>query len=435
MLRFELTKVQDSQEGITLNIRNYPAVIMVFLLFALPLLAQTPQHLPAVLSSTEIPASYFGINISNAKNWPSVPVGTVRMIDTMTFWADLEPQKGQWRFEKLDEDLAVAEKHDTPLVMIFGLSPKWASLRPQETFNGRGGVTAEPKNMEDWRNYIRTMATRYKGRIRYWEVWNEPNGKDFYTGTPEKLAELAKEEYTIFHQIDPDAVIVGPPVVGGGGPAWLDQYFRAGGARYTDVGAFHFYVSPRAPEAMVPLIHEGEAVMSKYGLREKPVWNTETGWTITSHKAQARAYNASFAKILTDDESAAYVARAYVLNWLEGVSKFFWYEWDNANMGLAEADGTPKAGARAFGEIQKWLVGARMEVCDADRAGTWVCQINRSGGYRGYIVWNTEGPKSFPIPGAWRAQAERDLSGGSRAISAGNIQIGITPVLVESKTP
>jgi len=421
-----------------MSFRKYAAIIIVgslTVLFALPLLAQGPQHLPAVLPSDEIPAGYFGLNISNEKNWPTVPVGIVRMIDTMTFWADLEPQKGQWKWDKLDDDLAVAERHNTPLLMTLGLSPKWASARPDEKFNGRGGVTAEPKDMQDWRNYIRTIATRYRGRIRYWEVWNEPNGKDFYTGTPEKLAELAKEAYETFKEVDRDAVVVGPPVIGGGGPAWLDQYLGAGGEKYTDVGSFHFYVSPRAPEAMVSLIHDGRAVMSKHGQRDKPVWNTETGWTITSHKTQAKVYNASFAKILTDDESAAYVARGFVLNWLEGVSKFFWYEWDNSNMGLAEADNTPKPGAVAFGEIQKWLVGSRMEVCDSDKSGTWICLINRSGGYRGYIVWNTEGPKNFSIPALWGARNERDLSGGAHPVSGGSVQIGIKPVLLETKSP
>jgi hypothetical protein len=32
---------------------------------------------------------------------------------------------------------------------------------------------------------------------------------------------------------------------------------------------------------------------------------------------------------LTDEESAAFVARAYPLYWINGAQRFYWYAWDD----------------------------------------------------------------------------------------------------------
>ena len=36
-----------------------------------------------------------------------------------------------------------------------------------------------PATMQDWTNYIAAVATRDLGRIRAYEIWNEPNAQYF----------------------------------------------------------------------------------------------------------------------------------------------------------------------------------------------------------------------------------------------------------------
>jgi hypothetical protein len=425
-----------------MSFRNYRAVVTTLIasLVALPLLAQRshPQHLRAVLHMP-IPVSFFSLHIDHPeKNWPTVPFGGWRLIDNYVVWADLQPQKGQWNFKSLDADVALAERHDVPVLLTLGLSPTWASARPQESKAFRPGSSAEPRDMRDWQEYVRTLATRYKGRIHYWEMWNEPNLPDFYTGDVDKIVGLAKEAYRILKEVDPTNVLSSPPPTKGlNGAQWLDDYFRRGGAQYMDVVGFHFYVSPEGPEQMVSIVQRVAEIMAKYKVLQKPLWGTEAGWFIENHKTYVKPGAGGFSRVLNDESSAAFVARTYIILWVSGVSRFYWYGWDNHLMGLTEEDGTPKPGAVAFGEIQKWLVGARLEGCDSDASDTWVCEIDRDGEYKGHIVWNPQATRTFPIPANWSIRNERDLTGGMHAVAGATrgIQIGVTPVLLENKAP
>src|SRR5215472_15169728 len=83
-----------------------------------------------------IPASYFGMHIHSLANpvptpWPSLPVPEWRLWDAGVTWADLQPAKGQWRFERLDGYISLAEQHGTGVLLTLGGSPSWASAKPQ----------------------------------------------------------------------------------------------------------------------------------------------------------------------------------------------------------------------------------------------------------------------------------------------------------------
>jgi len=144
-----------------------------------------------------IPATFFGMHIHRAPvstPWPSVPFQAWRLWDTHTTWAQLEPEKGNWDWRMLDRTVALAESHGVEVLYTMGRTPRWASARPAQMGrnpNAEPGGMAEPKNLEDWRNYVRTVATRYKGRIKAYEIWNEPNLENFYSGTPEAMVDLA----------------------------------------------------------------------------------------------------------------------------------------------------------------------------------------------------------------------------------------------------
>ena len=186
-----------------------------------------------------IPATYFGMHIHQATTttpWPMVPFGAWRLWDAGVTWPDLEPGSGNWNFKVLDQYAALAEKHNVDLLLPLGLTPTWASARPDEPSpHFRLGNVAGPKYIEDWRRYISTVARRYKGRIRNYEIWNEPNLKEYWTGTTKELINLAHEASQILREIDPTITIVGPSATDREtGPAWLDEYLSAGGGMYLE---------------------------------------------------------------------------------------------------------------------------------------------------------------------------------------------------------
>jgi len=110
-----------------------------------------------------IPSSYFGLHIHHLAYpvptpWPNMPVPEWRLWDANVTWADIEPSKGQWRFEKLDSYVSLAQQHATGILLTLGGSPRWASARPNVATNYYPGFTAEPANVDDWRNYVKTVT-------------------------------------------------------------------------------------------------------------------------------------------------------------------------------------------------------------------------------------------------------------------------------------
>jgi len=389
-------------------------------------------------SASPIPKTMFGLHIHNLSTttpWPPIPFGTLRMWDTYTTWSDLEPQRDKWNFDRLDKFVSLAQEHSVDAEMVIGMPPPWASARPAEEPKFRPGSAAEPGDLEDWRNYVRTLATRYKGKIHYWEVWNEPNLKSFYSGTHESMILVQREAYRILKQVDSTNMVISPAAVGGvNGPEWLDGFLRAGGAPFCDIIGFHFYVTPKTPEEMLPLIQRVRAVMRANGVASKELWDTETGWFIHSDVEEVKG--TALFPVVPSEEAIGYVGRSYTLAWAGGISRLNWYDWDSKTMALTESSGQKlKAAGYAYKVIEDWLVGARMTACDSDSSQTWICQIERDGGYRGYIVWNPRGTKNFAAPKAWNAQTLTALSGNSRNVKGdSSVQIGIMPILLENKS-
>jgi hypothetical protein len=390
--------------------------------------------------NTPIPASLFGMHIhriTKTTPWPVIPFATWRLWDAYVAWPNLEPKKDEWHFELLDKYVSLASKHHVEVLLPLGLSPAWASARPTEPSAYSPGFAAEPRDIENWRNYVRTVATRYKGRIHYYEIWNEPNLRKFYSGTVGQMERLAREAYLILKQIDPSIVVVSPAATGDGtGPSWLERYLSKGGGKYADVVGYHFYVVPHPPETIVPLVRKVQPIMAKNGIGNKPLWNTEAGWVIAGSRGSVDPKRVGFSEktnVLNADEAAAYVARSFILGWATGLKRFYWYAWDNQAMGLTEVDGTTiKPPAIAYAETQKWLVGAKMTECKSDSEETWTCQLTRSGDYTAWIVWNPKRKLTFKVPRAWRIHQVKNLTGNRRKLAnLKRLKIGHSPLLLE----
>ncbi|PYX06762.1 MAG: hypothetical protein DMG88_17355 [Acidobacteria bacterium] len=418
-----------------------PLLCLASMLAIVPAICAQLVRTPTPAST--IPHTYFGMHIhgmvtprpgnTRPAGWPTVPFGSWRLLAAYVDWPQLEPARGQWNFAALDRYLQLAEQHHVEVLLPLVLSPAWASSRPNEKSSYSPGNAAPPANLDDWQTYVRTVATRYKGRISDYEIWNEPSVRTFFSGTPDEMVALTREASRILKEVDPRNVVVSPSAAEGG-TSWLDQFLAAGGGKYVDVIGYHFYVR-HDPEAMVPVIEQVRRIMEKHGVGNLPLWNTETGWRIANHRSEVKPYE-SGSPVLADDEASAYVARAYVVAWASGISRFYWYAWDNGVMGLTEADGaTVKPPAKAYGEIENWLVGARMKLCDR-YSGLWNCRLERDGGYTGNIIWMSGTSKPFELLPAWNMSQERDLEGRTRNIAgAKTVQIGPEPILIENRAP
>lgn len=360
-------------------------------IWALPACTQPAKPL---LGPVELP--YFGLVMNRASGkppWPTVPFGSWRLWDTYVTWPLLEREPGRWDFTALDNMVADAAEHKVNVLMPLAHSPKWASARPDEPGAYAPGSVAEPARIEDWRNYIRTVGTRYKGRIVEYQVWNEPSDRTHFSGTVEKLVELTCEASRILKSIDPTIRIVSAGSAGGGGHIrYLDRFLAAGGASCIDVVAHHFYVPRLAPEAMVPLIREVKSVMHKNGVGHLPLWNTETGWWITNTDGvpdAASMTKGGWRKLDADQELGAVIQRVFLLSRAEGVERVYWYSWANTIFGLADASGKPKPAMRYWNDIANRMLGSTGVTC-ALAAPKFSCRLTDSKAHAADITWYDE---------------------------------------------
>jgi Glycosyl hydrolases family 39 len=370
-----------------------------------------------------VPDSFFDLNIlfntdSNVP-WPPVPFYGWRL--SHVNWPDLQPYRDKWHFDLLDKYVAVAQQHKAEVFMTLTYTPRWASSMPdaESDWPNRPGFAGAPVNMDDWRNFVRTVGTRYKGKIHVYEIWNEADHQHSWLSGTEKMIEMVREASTILKQIDPTIIILSPCPTN---PAWIAEFLQKGGGQYVDVIAFHFYTPKGAPpEAVIPMIQKVKASMAQYGAGNKPLWNTEAGW----HEPRP---------FPSDDLAAAYVVRSYALNWASGVSRFYWYCWDNhdwTSLEMITRDNSQLTPAgKAFATAQKWMVGSTIIKCSATADNIWMCALNRNGSSQ-YLLWNAGDERDFSLPNVMHVSHFTKLDGSVNNIANHSIRLGVQPLLLQ----
>lgn len=140
---------------------------------------------------------------------------------------------------------------------------------------------------ENYGVYVRKLAQRYDGRIRYWEALNEVNlFRDKHQLEDNYLRSL-RTTYETLKAVNPSnqVLLSGLAEVT---TDFLPELSKRGAHRYFDVMNFHSYLPP---EALIPSFHRIDSVMRHDGW-SKPVWLTECGMhTAESGKSSLGFFN------------------------------------------------------------------------------------------------------------------------------------------------
>ena len=347
-----------------------------------------------------IPRAFFGIHVHNndhQRNWPDIPVGSPRLWDAHVTWSALEPVKGQWHFDRLDETLAWAEGRGIEVLMTLGLTPRWASARPNEFSPYGPGMAAEPADMADWRNYVRRVAEHGKGRIAAYQVWNEANLPEFYSGSPAKLLELAAVARQEIKRADPKARLVMPSGAGlDHRVGWMPQMLAAGLRDTADVAAVHLYHGKEPPESVIEPVRRLLALKAAAGAASMPVWNTETGYTVATPQVAWRSEE--LRELLTPERVAEFLPRDMLLARALGFERYFWYDWDGSRMGMLDPQtGRHRPAADVYAQLIEALTGAVLHRCERASGGLWHCSLTAAGGGELHAYW-TDGAASVQSP-------------------------------------
>lgn len=418
------------------------------------------QHHPPISSQ------YFGQHLfytAADMRWPGekptpVPssVGTWRLWDAFgTEWRYIQPQPNQWRFEYLDRYVAQAQARGISILLTLGQTPAWASARPDEATSSGFGNAAEPERMADWIEYVRTLATRYKGRIAGYEIWNEPAFKEtdripgtsgragYFSGSARSMVALTREAAKVIRQVDPQALVVSPSMAGQHqGLRRLDAFLKAGGGEYVDVIGFHFYlVDTTAPEELPGLVERVRQLLTVHGVGNRPIWNTESGLVIQSPGKRVMPLlphgRGVLSVVFSDEMAAGMLARYLVLGVHSGLERYYWFAWDSGSMGLltAQKPRVPNKAGHAYATMRRWLEGARFNGCTEDPEGYWRCRLSDPRNNRqAEIVWSATGYRPLStIPGMRYCEHLLDEPNSNHECRLSSAQMASeTPLLIKS---
>jgi Abnormal spindle-like microcephaly-assoc'd, ASPM-SPD-2-Hydin len=414
--------------------------------------------------SSGMPNTFFGITVgplNSATSWPvPVPFGTSGKATGGSYWFNLEPSSGTYDWTPLDNLVNSALNAGiTNIMYTFFETPQWASSNPTQscaaTQNwGVYGCAAPPADIDDWNNFVTALVTRYKGKITYYEPWNEPDVSTEYSGTIAQMLTLAQNAYQIIKSIDPGATVLTPSVSIGGvlssdpncgsSTCWLAAYLAAGGGSYADGVGFHGKACDTGSSICVtyniacpstaiqqcagtPLINQiadARTIMANNGLSAKTLINTEGGYTTSVATNDLSSASA--------DQQSAYVSRFFILQASENLPIAVWFSWLQDVTGFNFTGfGTTAAEAennQAYQQTYNWLVGSTMNgPCSEEQDSVWACPLTLASGQTALIVWSDSATSYTPVGGF---TSYVNLSGNSFPIS-GPVPIGIQPILLE----
>ena len=167
-------------------------------------------------------STYYGhhIGVSNEISvFEKQNVTATRMWLSEFVWNNLEPVQNGWQWQRMDDYVDRMEAAGIEMIGVLGYPSRWASKEPstaEETVSGKTEYRParwKPKSYSEWENYVSTVVDRYKGRIKYWEVYNEVNFHPPYhtaafSGTTEEYAELLGIAYSAAKAADPNCRIL-----------------------------------------------------------------------------------------------------------------------------------------------------------------------------------------------------------------------------------
>lgn len=394
-------------------------------------------HVVNVSAAGLIDSNFWGFHVhewEKDSSWQNLDFQNARLWDSYTSWRDIESTKGKFDFGRLDRIVSIAQANKLKLTLVLGNTPEWASSRPTEKCAYGYGCAAEPASLEDWGKYVSIVARRYKGKIECYEIWNEvsfPNeisfaGGDgyFYSGNVQSLVSLARNAYEIIKAIDPNACVLSPSFHSTGD--WfkkLDLYLKSGGGKYADAISFHFYYGKK-PEETANNIAQVKIIIKKNNLSGLPIWNTEFG---DGFYAVAKKNNEPLAL------TYSLVMRTLLLNAAGGVSRLYWYAWDDGILGLKPSfQGNTGYAYQALIDTKIFLTNATVQNCKNEYRELWHCELSRSDGAWD-IYWNTSITQSEEISLTAPPQNIYTLEEGAKLTpinSTKKLSISFKPILI-----
>lgn len=253
-------------------------------------------------------------------------------------------------------------------------------------------------------NYSYWTAKRFKGKVKYFEIWNEwlyktgVHVRSAVPPSPEVYAKLVAAVSKAVKRADPDAIVI----TGSFSPfsqrdvAWFDRLIDLGILNYIDGISLHTYTPSgssgdiRTAEGNLQLIDAYQKHVTEKSGKQMPIYITEVGFPTYSGKDG-----------LSSDKVAQYVMKYTLLASAKGYIKgVWWYDFmddgnaDNKkehNFGFFKRNESPKESVSAIGTLSDFINNYSISNASKEKDGTNIITMknNRSSKFA-TIYWRDE---------------------------------------------
>lgn len=217
----------------------------------------------------------------------------------LVYWSAVEPRPGEWQFHH--DELQKFLDHGQEIVGSWLHVPGWARLERQ-TNDGWLDNWWQPRDFDEFAEYVRRVTAAHEEQITHWQIWNEPWG-DFWIGAwrpelgpreqwhpgdqpEEDFARLSRMAHAAGKEAVPDIQVLGVnATIGERGKNWMRRMLELDVEEYSDIITFHAYtggglrgILSDLPEGMVNRLNARvfRPMERKFGGRgERPIWLTE----------------------------------------------------------------------------------------------------------------------------------------------------------------
>ncbi len=217
-------------------------------------------------------------------------------------WAEFEPldpdehpELGRDAWVKYDHIVEAARDAGIEILARLDRAPRWATpgFDPREN----PWMQAPPTDNADFARFAGELAARYRGKVLYYQVWNEPNLFGEWGGRPPNAADylaMLRAVGGAIREADPEARIVlaglAPTIETGpenlSDLLFLRRLYLLGAKGDFDVAAsmsYGLWTGPRDfliddQRVNFPRAVLWRDVMVAFGDSRTPVWATEYGW-------------------------------------------------------------------------------------------------------------------------------------------------------------
>lgn len=196
----------------------------------------------------------------------------VKIIRQGFFLTSIQPQRGVWNFNGTDRLVADAGKFNMEVQVLPVYLPQWLQPHP-----GRMYSFTYPNDLNEWMNFYRKFAERYRGRIRFYETCNEPDLVKEERLPLDRYIEMQNAAYKALTETDPQARLLAGGFAGVGLP-WGRKNFHETVLGRTK-GKFHIHAT-HEHGSFQKYAHAADLLAEyrkKNGVENVPWYPNETG--------------------------------------------------------------------------------------------------------------------------------------------------------------